>query len=43
MEIPSLQTPKRKNYKDLDRQVETFLHEELEAKEHYTNPGNPCW
>lgn len=27
--------PKRKNYKDLDRQVETFLHDEITAKEHY--------
>ena len=29
--------PKRKNYKDLDRQVETFLHEEIAAKQQYTN------
>lgn len=29
--------PKRKNYKDLDRQVETFLHEELTAKENYVD------
>ncbi len=28
--------PKRKNYKDLDRQVETFLHEEIGAKEKYS-------
>lgn len=28
--------PKRKNYKDLDRQVETFLQEEIAAKEKYT-------
>lgn len=27
--------PKRKNYKDLDRQVETFLQEELSAKDAY--------
>ena len=27
--------PKRKNYKDLDRQVETFLQEEITAKENY--------
>lgn len=31
--------PKRKNYKDLDRQVETFLHEETEAKEHHSQQG----
>ncbi len=31
--------PKRKNYKDLDRQVETFLHEEATAKEKYTDHG----
>ena len=31
--------PKRKNYKDLDRQVELFLHEEINAKEHYTDPS----
>ncbi len=31
--------PKRKNYKDLDRQVETFLHEEISAKEKYSNDG----
>ena len=29
--------PKRKNYKDLDRQVETFLQEELAAKQNYSN------
>ncbi len=29
--------PKRKNYKDLDRQVEAFLQEEQNAKEHYTD------
>lgn len=29
--------PKRKNYKDLDRQVETFLQEELTAKQHYSH------
>ena len=28
--------PKRKNYKDLDRQVESFLHEEQTHKEKYT-------
>lgn len=31
--------PKRKNYKDLDRQVETFLQEEISAKEKYANKG----
>jgi FKBP-type peptidyl-prolyl cis-trans isomerase (trigger factor) len=31
--------PKRKNYKDLDRQVETFLQEEINAKEKYANKG----
>ncbi len=29
--------PKRKNYKDLDRQVESFLQEEIDAKEKYTD------
>jgi FKBP-type peptidyl-prolyl cis-trans isomerase (trigger factor) len=29
--------PKRKNYKDLDRQVETFIQEELESKQKYTD------
>lgn len=29
--------PKRKNYKDLDRQVETFLQEEVTAKQKYVN------
>jgi len=27
----------RKNYKDLDRQVESFLQEEMSAKEKYTD------
>ncbi len=31
--------PKRKNYKDLDRQVETFLQEEMSAKEKYAYDG----
>ncbi len=30
--------PKRKNYKDLDRQVESFLQDELSAKQSYSNP-----
>lgn len=30
--------PKRKNYKDLDRQVECFLHDELTHKESYKQP-----
>lgn len=29
--------PKRKNYKDLDRQVELFLHDEINEKEKYTD------
>jgi FKBP-type peptidyl-prolyl cis-trans isomerase (trigger factor) len=35
----SFKAPKRKNYKDLDRQVETFLEEELKNKENYPNDG----
>jgi FKBP-type peptidyl-prolyl cis-trans isomerase (trigger factor) len=31
--------PKRKNYKDLDRQVESFIQEEIEAKQAYTDNG----
>lgn len=31
--------PKRKNYKDLDRQVESFLQEEIAARENYTDPS----
>ena len=31
--------PKRKNYKDLDRQVENFITEEQQSKERYVNNG----
>jgi len=31
--------PKRKNYKDLDRQVESFIQEEIESKQANTTPG----